>query len=280
MFYRTFRREAATILFKAFIFVVSVMFLFGFADSYYTYDVVSDGTCNVAVLPIEGVILPFNGYADYGLVTTPSFVRDFVSTAETDPSILAILFEINSPGGAPVAAEQIAEYIKSSELPTASLIGDIGTSGGYLVAASADTVIASAMSQVGSIGVTMSYLDNSAYNEIEGYTYVELASGKFKDAGSPDKPLTDEERELFMRDINIVHEEFVNAVATLRNKPIDEIKALADGSSMTGRQAETAGLVDKIGGRSAAKNVFAQALSLTESEIVFCEYATDSFLPY
>ena len=124
------------------------MFLFGFADSYYTYDVVSDGTCNVAVLPIEGVIMPFNGYADYGLVTTPSFVRDFVSTAESDPSILGILFEINSPGGAPVAAEQIAEYIKSSELPTASLIGDIGTSGGYLVAASADTVIASAMSQV------------------------------------------------------------------------------------------------------------------------------------
>ena len=126
----------------------------------------------------------------------------------------------------------------------------------------------------------MSYLDNSAYNEIEGYTYVELASGKFKDAGSPDKPLTDEERELFMRDINIVHEEFVNAVATLRNMPVAEIQALADGSSMTGRQAETAGLVDKIGGRSAAKNVFAQALSLTESEIVFCEYVTDTLLPY
>ncbi len=280
MFYRTFRREAATIVFKAFVVVITVMFLFGFADSYYNYDVVSDGTCNVAVLPIEGVILPFTGYAEYGLTTTPSYVRDFITTAEADPSIAGILFEINSPGGAPVAAEQIAEYIKSSELPTVSLIGDIGTSGGYLVAASADTIIASAMSQVGSIGVTMSYLDNSLYNEIEGYTYVELASGKFKDTGSPDKPLTDEERELLMRDVNIVHEEFVKAVAALRNKTVEEIQALADGSSMTGKQAETAGLIDKIGGRNTARSTFAQALNLPENEIVFCEYISDAFLPY
>ena len=280
MFYRTFRREAATIVFKAFVVVLSVMFIFIFADSYYTYDVVSDGTCNIAVLPIEGVILPFNGYAEYGLTTTPGFVRDFISTAETDPSIAGILFEINSPGGAPVAAEQIAEYIKSSELPTASLIGDIGTSGGYLVAASADTIIASAMSQVGSIGVTMSYLDNSLYNEIEGYTYVELASGKFKDTGSPDKPLTDEERELLMRDVNIVHEEFVSAVASLRNKTVEEIQTLADGSSMTGKQALADGLIDKVGGRNTARSTFAQALNLPENEIVFCEYSYDTFLPY
>jgi protease-4 len=274
---KTFGREVSGVLLRAVVVILSFLFIMGvFEMSWEQTELVSDGTCNVAVFPIEGVILPFSQYDDYSLITTPRTVRDFVSQAENDPAIQAILFEINSPGGTPVASEQISEIIKSTSLQTASLIGDIGTSGGYLVAASAGTIIASAMSDVGSIGVTMSYVENSKQNEEEGLTFVELSSGKFKDSGNPNKALTDEERILFEEDLQLVHDEFVRQVAESRQMSVEEMQKLADGSSMIGARALEAGLVDKIGGRQEAKEDFAYWLQLDESEVSFCEYSSSN----
>lgn len=272
MFYRTFGREVASVLLKAVVTVVVVVFLIAFAGAYSEYKTVSDGSCNIAVMPIEGVILPFVGYDDFSLVTTPSTVRDFIATAEEDMNIEGILFEINSPGGTPVAAEQISQLIKGTDLPTVSVIGDIGASGGYLVAAAADTVLASAMSDVGSIGVTMSYVEESEKNKEEGLTFVQLSSGKFKDAGNPNKPLTEEERALFEGDLEIIHDEFVRQVAELRGKSVEEIEALADGAAMPGIRALEKGLIDAIGGRERAREIFSATLGVDAGEVRFCEY--------
>lgn len=277
MFYRTFRREAATIIFKAGVAIFSIIFIFAFIDSWYKIENVSDGSCNIAVLPIEGVILPFNGFEDYPLIITPSTVREFIGKAEADENIKGLLLEINSPGGTPVAAEQISDYISNSSLPSIGLIGDVGASGAYLVAASTDTVIASAMSDVGSIGVTMSYLENTAKNEEEGISFVELTSGKYKESGNPNRELGEEERAMFEADLNLVHDEFVRQIAQYRNKPIEEIQALADGSSMPGIKALEKGLIDQIGSRTTAKELFSAKLGLGVEEIVFCEYSPETF---
>ncbi len=277
MFYRTFGREVASVLLKAVVTTVTIIFLIVFASSYSEFQPLSDGECTIAVLPIEGVILPFAGYDEYDLVITPSTVRDFIAAAEEDPNIDGILFEINSPGGTPVAAEQISHMIKDTELPTISLIGDIGASGGYLVAAAADTILASAMSDVGSIGVTMSYVEESVKNEEEGLTFVPLASGKFKDAGNPNKPLTDEERALFEADLELIHDEFVHQVATLRGKTVEEIDTLADGSAMPGLRAVEKGLIDEIGGRERARELFSDTLGVDVSQVSFCEYEPVEF---
>ncbi len=275
MFYRTFGREVASVLLKAVVFILSIVMVVVFASSWYELDMISDGTCNIVVIPIEGMISPFASYDE--LVTTPGFVRDLIASAEADPAIMGILFDINSPGGTPVASEQISEYIQSSSLPSLGLIGDIGTSGAYLVAASTNSIIASSMSQVGSIGVTMSYLESSQKNKDEGLTYVELSSGRFKDAGSSDKELTDEEREIFMRDIEVTHSEFVKKIAALRNITPEAVQLYADGSSMTGLRALELGLIDRLGGRTTAKTEFSAILSLDPEDVVFCEYQSPLF---
>jgi protease-4 len=152
------------------------------------------------------------------------------------------------------------------------LIGDVGASGGYMVGAATDYLLASAMSDVGSIGVNMSYVEQSQKNEEEGLTYVQLTTGKFKDAGSPDRPITDEERELFQRDLDIVHNAFIDLVAKYRSLERDKVVSLADGSTMTGSRALENGLINQIGGRAEAKSVLATILELPEEDIVFCEY--------
>jgi len=233
---------------------------------------ISDGSCTIAVLPVEGAILPFSGLAGFDLVVTPSVIEDFMDAAEADPSIEGVLVEINSPGGTPVASHRVSERLHNSSLPVVGLIGDIGASGGYMVAAATDFLIASPMSDVGSIGVNGSYVENSQQNKEEGLTYVQLVTGEFKDTGSPDKPITDEERALLQQDLDDIHDEFVDIVSEYRELDRAYVASLADGSSMPGRRAEQADLVDAVGDRDEARSALAALLQKTPDEITFCEY--------
>jgi len=234
---------------------------------------VSDGECNIAVMPINGVIMPFGSGVMYEeFVTTPADVRDFLATLEYETMIEGVLFEINSPGGTPVASEDIASQVAALELPNIALVGDVAASGGYMIASAADTIVASPMSDVGSIGVTMSYTEESEKNDEEGITYVPLNSGKFKDTGSPNKPLSEEERTLLEGQLQEVHNYFVDLVSKYRNINRDDVAALADGSTLTGTKAQEKKLVDILGGREAAKEAFAVKLGKDKSEISFCEY--------
>jgi protease-4 len=233
---------------------------------------ISDGQCNIAVLPLEGMVLPYHGLVDVPLVVTPELVEDFVRVAEQDDQIDALLLEINSPGGTPVASERIAERLRSSTLPTVGLIGDQGASGGYLIAASTDYLLASAMSDVGSIGVDMSFVEESSRNEQEGLTYVQLTTGQFKDIGNPNRPVTEEERALLQADLELVHQHFIDLVSEYRRIDRDEVEALADGATMPGVRAVSAGLIDAIGGRQEARSALATLLNIDLGAVRFCEY--------
>ena len=271
--HRSLGREVFIIMFKATVVLVTIVVIIVAVGALYDVkSTVGDGTCNVAVLPIEGTILPYMGISDEPLIVTPSMINSFIDSVEKEDGIEAVLVEINSPGGTPVAAQRIAERLHSSTLPVVGLIGDMGASGGYMIAAATNYLIASPMSDVGSIGVTMSYVENSKQNEDSGLTYVQLTTGKFKDSGTPERAITDEEREMFQKDLDLVHNEFVNMVATYRNKTVEDIKKLADGSSMVGVRALENGLVDKLGGRAEAKEALAKILGKDVSDISFCEY--------
>jgi protease-4 len=217
--------------------------------------------------------------ADFDLVITPEVVEAFMDAAENEPSIDAVLIEINSPGGTPVASQRIAERFRNSSLPVVGLVGDIGASGGYMVAAASDVLIASPMSNVGSIGVNMSYVEESQKNEEEGITYVQLTTGQYKDTGSPNRPITDDEREKLQADLDIIHEEFVNIVAKYRNMSVAAVEDIADGATMPGVKALEVGLVDSLGGRAEAKGVLAGITGKSPSETVFCEYQS-GFFPF
>ena len=176
-----------------------------------------------------------------------------IQQAQSDDDIKAIIVEVDSPGGYPVAGEEIANAIKESTKPVVAFIRQTGASAAYWAISSADKIFASKNSDVGSIGVTTSYLDNVSKNKKEGLTYVQLSAGKYKDAGNPDKPLTEEEKALIVRDLKIVHENFIQTIATNRNIPIEKVRAIADGSTVLGDKAKQLGLIDSIGGYSEVK---------------------------
>lgn len=277
---KSFLRETAGVIMRAVVVVLTiVIILISVSTIYEVESGVGDGACNVAVLPIEGVVLPYHGISEYEMVVTPEFVESFMDTVEEEDGIEAVLIEINSPGGMPVASARIAERFRNSNLPVVGLIGDVGASGGYMIAAASDYLIASPMSDVGSIGVNMSYVEESEKNEEEGLTYVQLTTGKFKDIGSPNRPITEEEREKLQADLDVVHNEFINMVAHYRNLEREAVVTLADGSTMPGFNAVGVGLIDALGGREEARGALSTILEKPTEDVIFCEYRTN-FLPF
>jgi len=115
----------------------------------------------------------------------------------------------------------------------------------------------------------MSYLDYSEQNKDQGIIYQQLSSGKFKDSGDPDKELTEEEKELYMRDVSILYDIFVRKVAENRNLDIEKVRELADGSIMLGQAAKDNGLIDEIGDIYDVKEWIRQELGI---EPVICNY--------
>lgn len=228
----------------------------------------SDGWCNIAVVPIAGNIVPL-GAVD-GEVNADDVVA-LVHKAERDVDIKGLLIRIDSGGGSPVASETIADAIKASPLPSVALIREIGTSGAYLAASAADTIFASEYSDVGSIGITMSYLENVEQNKQEGLDFVSLASAPFKDYGNPNASLTEEERSLLKRDLAIYHDVFVREVAENRSMALEDVKRLADGSSVPGALALKNKLIDALGGQGDTRTWFAERLGMAPENVVFCE---------
>jgi protease-4 len=204
---------------------------------------------NVAVISIRGQIITYSGLLGPDVLdfTSSEEIVSYINKAEQDDDIKALIVEIDSYGGYPVAAEEIMNALKRMSKPTVTVIREGAVSAAYLIASGTDKIYASEVSDVGGIGVTGSYLDYSQQKKKDGVVYQQLSSGKFKDAGDPDKELTSEEKELLMRDIRIVHEAFVRGVAENRGLDIKKIEKLADGSTILGASAKENGLIDEIG---------------------------------
>ena len=97
-------------------------------------------------------------------------------------------------------------------------------------------------------------------NQREGLAYNVLSTGKFKDTGDPNKPLTAEERALFMRDLGISHRDFIADVAANRGLDIATVTKLADGSTMPGKMAIEHKLIDRIGGMPEVETYLAEQI--------------------
>ena len=218
----------------------------------------ANSSCNIAGINLHGSLvtyLPYHYFDDQKSdvdVTSSESVDSLIQQAEDADNIKAIMVEVDSPGGEPVAGEEIANTLKSSTKPTVAVIRQTGASAAYWASTGADKIFASLNSDVGSIGVTASYLDSVEKNKTSGLNYVQLSMGKYKDSGSPDIPMTDAEKTIVMRDLKIVYNNFINAVSTNRGMSVADVTKIADGSTVLGATAKSLHLVDEIGGVSDA----------------------------
>ena len=239
---------------------------------------VQDYEDKILVIPINGVITLEKSSGIYGLggQSTETVLED-IKTAGKDKTVKGIILEINSPGGAVVASQEIADAVKSINKTKYAVIREVGASGGYWVASSTDKIIASPMSITGSIGVIGSYLEFSGLFEKYGIGYERIVSGEKKDIGTPYRDLTPEEKTLMENKLKIVHEYFIKQVAINRHMEIDDVRKIATGEFYLGSEAKELGLIDEFGNRETAIELMKKELNNTNIKVITREHQTSIF---
>jgi len=217
----------------------------------YSFKSTENYDCNVQGILVRGFLDTYPEYyededGEQETITASENVVYAIQEAETNDSIDVILIEIDSYGGSPVAAEEIEAALKNSSKPSIAHIRSLWLSAAYWAATGADVIFASKNSFVWSIGATSSYVDHAEKNAKEGLRYNQISSGKFKDSWSPNKALSEEEKALLQRDVDMIAESFIWVVSKNRNIPLVEVESLADGSGMLWSMALEAKLIDKI----------------------------------
>lgn len=197
------------------------------------------GKDGVAIVRVEGPILDSH-----------QTVEDLKTFAD-DPLVKAIVVRIDSPGGGVAPSQEIYNAVKrvrkEKNKTVIASMGTVAASGGYYIAVATDRILANPGTLTGSIGVIMQLANFHELLEKVGVKNIVVKSGKYKDIGSPFRPMNDEDRKVLEFVMNDVHRQFIDAVADGRSLDVAEVEQLADGRVFTGQQAKSLLLVDDIG---------------------------------
>jgi len=184
-----------------------------------------------------------------GIINDSRSILENIVKFEKNAHIKATLLRINSPGGAVGPSQEIyMELMRArKKKPVVASLGTVAASGGYYIASAATKIIAAPGTLTGSIGVKLELANVQKLLEKIGIEPVVLKSVPYKDIGSPFREVTPKEKEMLVKLLKDVHQQFVADIAKGRHLPLKVVEALADGSIFTGKEAKKLGLVDMLG---------------------------------
>jgi protease-4 len=184
-----------------------------------------------------------------GIISESRQTMEDVIRFKEDPTIKGVILRINSPGGSVGPTQEIyREVTKLKEKKKVFVsMGSVCASGGYYIAAAGEKVYANPSTITGSIGVIMQSMILEELLKKIGVKSNTIKAGDLKDAGTPFREMTPEEKAYLDGIVKSIHEQFMKDVAAGRKMKFEQVKSLADGRIYTGLQAKELGLVDNIG---------------------------------
>ena len=210
----------------------------------------------IAVITINGAVT-YDSSNSTRIYTSASQIENALNEANSNPNVKAIVLDINSKGGSQVACEEIADNIKKSSKPVVAYIGDNGLDESYLMASSADAIVASPSSSVGGIG--LSFIDSNKYSKtkLTGVYNEDYLKLKKSNESNPDNLLNGQKM------IDQDYTQFIKAIAENRDLKPNYLAKLAHGKRYNGNEAKNLGLIDKIGNKNKAIELAASKAKAT-----------------
>jgi len=202
-----------------------------------------------------------NGFASDAIAAS-------ILEAGRDEDVVAVVFRVDSPGGSPTASDQIWRAIErvqtEEQKPVIVSMASVAASGGYYVSTGADWIIANRTTITGSIGI---FGGKFAIEEGLARIGVNAESikigGPFTGAFSTTEAFTDGQRTQMRDWLTRGYARFIGLVSEGREMSLDDVDAVARGRVWSGVDAKQRGLVDELGGLTAA---IAKARDLAELE--------------
>lgn len=191
------------------------------------------------------------------------FIKRQIDRVRKDDRVVAVVLRVNSPGGTVTYSDYLLHHLKElveeksegdKPFPLVVSMGSLAASGGYYIAMAVgdqeDSIFAEPSTITGSIGVIIPHYDLTSTIKMLGVEDDSIATGPFKQMGSPTRDMSEEERALFEGILDEMFTGFKEAIYSGRPKFREDPAALdklATGQVFTGTQAVENGLVDKIG---------------------------------
>lgn len=237
----------------------------------------------VALIPLNGPIGP----------ETTDGLKDKIDQAVESERAKAIFLEVNSPGGAVVASQEIYDRVKEArkKKPILAYYRDVAASGSYYASAPATWIVANRSSMVGSIGVIMTQLGAKELLNWARINPIVIKTGSLKDAGSPLRDMNQADEEYLSELLNKTHQIFIDdlmqgrgaesrasdleeartalglssgegapALPGLRSLDTATMDRMRDGRVVLGQEALELGLVDMVGSSEQAMELLRQVL--------------------
>ena len=200
----------------------------------------------LAVVQVRGAITSDSPLTSGGRVSAA------IMEAAKDDNVKQIVLYIESPGGAPVEAERIADTVHlvrgQYKKPVTAVIGGLGASAGYMVAVAADQIVSGKYSLVGSIGAVISSWQVEGLLNKFDVRARSFVSGDLKEMLNPMEPATEKADRKAQELVDTLGGQFADLVAERRGSKLTmPIAAYTSGEVWNGEEALKLGLVDSNG---------------------------------
>ncbi len=211
-------------------------------------DIMPKGKDQIAVIYAFGDVAQGKG-GDLS-IGSETIVKE-IRRAVENSRVKAIVLRINSGGGDAIASEQMTnEVIKANKVkPVIVSMGDVAASAGYEMGCGASKIVANPVTITGSIGV-FGVVPNfgRALKKNLGIGFDTIQTHKNSVFLSGVTPMSTDTRIMMQKSIDVFYKNFVNRVATGRNKSFQYIDSIAKGRVWVAKDAKEIGLIDEFGG--------------------------------
>lgn len=158
-----------------------------------------------------------------------------------------VIVKLDSPGGTVtgygLAAAQLARLRKAG-IPLTVAVDQVAASGGYMMAAVADKIIAAPFSIIGSVGVVMEMPNFAKLLEKVGVKYMQYTAGEHKRTVSPMVEPTEAGEKKTQEKLVKTLELFKKHIQTYR--PQVDIEKIATGETWYATEAQELKMVDEV----------------------------------
>lgn len=203
------------------------------------------------------VVVPIHGYISHkatiwsamGMESSSETIGLWVDALMSNPSVGAIVFDVDSPGGTAAGLSGVSEKIYNyrGKKPMIAVVNDLMASAAYFIGSAADEIVADPDSLTGSIGTIMVHFDYSQYLENMGIKTTIIKSGKYKAEANPYEPLSDDAKDELQSMADEYYQVFLSAVARNRNTTPAKVKSdYGEGRVFRADKAKSVGMVDRI----------------------------------
>jgi len=201
----------------------------------------------IGIISASGNILP--GEGSVGQIGAEDLIKK-IRRARKNPRIKALVLRINTGGGSAFASEQIRQELvqiqKEGKVVVISM-GAMTASGGYWLAANADSIVASPTTLTGSIGIFGAIPTVEKSLKKLGIHSDGIGTTAIAQFGNLSTNMSAAEQTVLQIGVNQGYEQFVQIVANGRKMSPEKVETLAQGRVWDGATAKQLGLVDTLG---------------------------------